>query len=929
MRSSSLPCALALAALAAAGLAACNREERAQDRGPPTPVPPLAAGEEVAPSTPAAAAIEDPAFEHALALRRDNRHQEAAEEYARLAADFAHAGEPRRRCIALLEWAYQQDFLGRREEARSVLPELAELAAGDAVLQSRLAHLTTMLLYREGRLAEALTEGERALALALEAGDPLRASQAYGVLSTVHSNSGRYHESLEVSERRVELIRRADLPRRELATASNSLGIDYRHFGRYGDAERIYEEALAAYRELGDDDGTAMVLFNLANIHSATGRRKLALALKLESLRLTEVTGNRFGLGMLHNDLAEIYRHAGNLPAARHHVERGLAVHRDAGNAYGEVLALEFRGRLELAEGKPAQAQETLRNALALADERGYGKEQAMARAVLARAAAAAGDAAEALSRAGEAVERARSLGDPQVEVEALEALGAAREAAGSPAAAAAYLEGVELLESWRGRLALGDLRMGVADPFPGLYEGAIRALLAAGREAVAFEVAERSRARLLLELMAERQAAREAPGEEPLEQRLRERYAARQRAPAERRQGIDRELEALTGQLEERRQQARALRPAAAAARHPEPASVAAIQAGLLGSGRALVAFFWGQRGVYGWALHADTVRAARLGAPDALAPRVEFLRSALEDPASEADWRGAARRLHDLLLAPLELAAAEELLIVADGPLAYLPFEALTPRPGGVPLGASRRLRYGPSASILLALAQAPAAPAGFERALLAVGNPAGAGGGGPRVSRQPSAVASVPLPHAELEARRIASRFRRSGADLLRGEAATREGWLALSPGRYRYLHFAVHGRLDEGAPGATHLVLADGPLGLSAIRGLDLAAELVTLSGCATALGPQVRGEGVVGLPHAFLAAGARAVLVSLWRVDDRHTAELMGDFYRELHAGTEPAEALRRVRRDWAGRPGPAGHPAHWAPFVLVGGLEPG
>jgi CHAT domain-containing protein len=81
---------------------------------------------------------------------------------------------------------------------------------------------------------------------------------------------------------------------------------------------------------------------------------------------------------------------------------------------------------------------------------------------------------------------------------------------------------------------------------------------------------------------------------------------------------------------------------------------------------------------------------------------------------------------------------------------------------------------------------------------------------------------------------------------------------------------------------------------------------------------------VRGEGIIGLPHAFLAAGARGAVVTLWRIDDEAAASFMQEFYRRLHEGDSPAEALAMVRRERIA----ASHsdPAHWAPFVLVGGL---
>jgi CHAT domain-containing protein len=173
--------------------------------------------------------------------------------------------------------------------------------------------------------------------------------------------------------------------------------------------------------------------------------------------------------------------------------------------------------------------------------------------------------------------------------------------------------------------------------------------------------------------------------------------------------------------------------------------------------------------------------------------------------------------------------------------------------------------------------------------------------------------------PLPYAGAEARAIHELFASAGADLLLHKQATVAHWQALDPSRYRYLHFAAHALVSDKEPGRTQVVLADGGLDLAAIRRLRLTAQLVSLSACETGLGLRVRGEGVIGLPHAFLAAGARAVVVTLWRVEDQTAADFMTDFYREIAGGRQPAEALRVARERRRGE-----HPSRWAAFVLVG-----
>jgi CHAT domain-containing protein len=126
------------------------------------------------------------------------------------------------------------------------------------------------------------------------------------------------------------------------------------------------------------------------------------------------------------------------------------------------------------------------------------------------------------------------------------------------------------------------------------------------------------------------------------------------------------------------------------------------------------------------------------------------------------------------------------------------------------------------------------------------------------------------------------------------------------------------------VDTARPERSGIVLRDGLLRAGEIRGLRLPAELVVLSACRTALGREMRGEGLVGLTHGFLRAGAERLVVSLWSVDDEATAELMGRFYRGmlregLPAGRALREAQLSLRREprWQA-------PYYWAAFTFQG-----
>jgi CHAT domain-containing protein len=650
-----------------------------------------------------------------------------------------------------------------------------------------------------------------------------------------------------------------------------------------------------------------------------------ALDFMTESFRNAAAMADTQAMVYALNSLAEFYSRGGNRTAARASLQQAAAINRRVIPIYRLITEVNL-GLLDAAEGRLAQAYQTLARAREQADAADFGLQSVQSRVGLSTVALARGAAAEGLRWADEAVRIAEALDSPEVLIDALEARGRAREAAGRPDAADGFLDAITLLESWRGRLAIGDLAVGVVDPRWHVYEGAIRTLLRLGRAAEAFGVAERGRARLLLQLLAERDAS-QSPSSRAvaLGRQLRLRTDERAAVTDEtERAALDREIAALTDSLA-------AITPsdhsglAPAATPSPQPATLEEIRANVLGQGRSLIAFFWGDSAVFGWSVSAGGLRAARLGSTDSLAPRVAFLISALTAPSPGVDWRPAAASVYGALLGPLA-PFENDLVVLPSGPLARLPIEVLIP-PGGSPLGATHVVTYSPSASVSLALARA-ATPPSQDRGVLAVGSSAASGDGTDAAGSAPRAAKLEPLPFAEREARDIYETVRRHGSELLVGRRASVEGWFAKNPGRFRYLHFAAHAIVDDRQPDRTRVALAGGDLTLRAIRQTALTATLVTLSACETALGRDVRGEGIIGLPYAFLSAGARAAVVTLWRVRDRAAADFMREFYREVASGHGGAAALSAVRRRWIAGDAARSHPAAWAAFVLVGTAGP-
>jgi CHAT domain-containing protein len=187
---------------------------------------------------------------------------------------------------------------------------------------------------------------------------------------------------------------------------------------------------------------------------------------------------------------------------------------------------------------------------------------------------------------------------------------------------------------------------------------------------------------------------------------------------------------------------------------------------------------------------------------------------------------------------------------------------------------------------------------------------------------------------------EAAAIRARLGAADTDVLTGLQATEAAVKAASErgllARARYVHFATHGilGLDTGQPPALVLSLVgndgardadgginDGFLRLDEVTRLQLNADLVVLSACETGKGRLYAGEGVTGLARAFLYAGSRGVVASLWSVDDRETATFMAQLYGGLKDGQAAADALRAAKLAMIRAHKP---PVYWAPFILIG-----
>lgn len=842
-----------------------------------------------------------------------------------------------------------------------------------------------------GRLAEALSAHERALSLMKRSGARDGESDALINIAAVLEQRGDFARAGELLERALELKRELGDSKGEAVCLQNLAALS----GSSGDlaaALRHAEAALSISQGQGDFQGQVSGLQAVGDVRRRLGDYKESAAALGEALLLTRRSGDTAAEGRALGGLASLYVEVGDWDRALAFFSEALSAQRRAQARVDEAATLNNLAVARRARGDWAEAEKVLRESLALARELGVpAAEQELG---LADAAAERGELAEAekeyrrldapiaLGRlylkkgdakaALSAFERSAKMGEDSPDPLALYAestgLGQALLLQGEHAKAEeAFSRASVLAEAQREGLddaqrsgffegdALGFRRAEA-------YEGLIAAAAAAGRADDAFERAEGLKARVLAEAIARAELSRSAglppalrAQEEGFESGVRalrrESEALFKAGDKEARAKKEEELGALKRRQAEFVRGLRAEHPEYAAVRYPRPLRPAEVA---LSTGEVLVEFAFAGDKVYRFVVRGQEKTAALSTLPASakrVAELVRAYRAGFEEVSSASDLAALdlapGRELHDLLLKGVAR-PGERLIVVPDGALGLLPFEALVVsvpaklalgqgEHGPFPLGArylgdETEVTYAQSAATLSLLrARARAAEGGLA---LAVVDPS-FGGVEPAVAAwramgaagtRAKGARAAPEAFPRLEkTRELGALFTRlfPGAQVLQGERAGKKELAGVDLSSVRYAVFGTHGLLDAEVPYAREpaLVLSGGLLTMSEVMALKLPAEVVALTACQTGVGKSVGGEGVMGMGRAFQYAGAESVLMSLWPVAEDGSVALTSAFFTALKEGAAPRAALRRAR-ETVRRAGYE-HPFYWAAFILV------
>ncbi len=907
----------------------------------------------------------------AVVQRESGRHAEALDTLSTLLGAARDNG-PRARLLN--EIGFNHSARQDAQAARAAYEQALALLAGGSD-----EHLRGLVLNNLG-LTHVTGDARRARSLYAQALPLLAASGDRRAAALVTNNLAGVHQLLGEPDQAEPLFaqalaaQRASGDRQEQARVLANLGALLHETGRFQEALEHYQEALALARSSADTRAEARLLNSLGLVLRGLGEPERALQHLHDALRLRRQTGDARGEAITRHNLGLVAQDAGALTDARAHFEAALALSAAGGDRRAEAISRQALGWLLARAGERGAARGALAQADAALDALGDRRGRCETLRKLSLVQAEDGDMASALASLHTARTLCLAALDHAGETRVLLASAEVLHRAGRLSTARAALdEALERIETLRAGVGSPDLRASFLARQQDAYALGVELHLerlpgepASVAAQAALTLLERGRARGLLDLLRSvGQAPSSAPDDALARQQtqLEARFdgLGRRRA-ALREHGDEGECQALDAALAEAELAldtlAGALLRAPARAQDrasPRALDARAIQA-LLDDDTLLLVYALGTQRSTLFAVTRAQVETYPLAAREILerATRTTLAAWRQLDPGARARDERLGARLSELLLGPLAgRLGTRRLVIVPDGALHALPFAALPePGPGATSVGARRALLVEhhevsslPSASVLALLrAPRPAREARDTTRITILADPVFGGADARRMPAAARPAEAAPaqdvlprLPGSAREARAIARLAGAGQARLLLGFEASVEN-LAREAPRSRILHLATHARVDAERPRLSALHLSawrsDGTprastLGVREVYALDVGADLVVLSACESALGRELRGEGLVGLTRGFFHAGARRVLASLWRVPDSATALLMEHFYTALwRQGQGPAAALRSAQLRLLRSPRHADR-YFWAAFALQGDWQPG
>jgi len=799
---------------------------------------------------------------------------------------------------------------------------------------------------------QAIAKYREALTIWRATSDNLREAFTLHEIGLIYGDIGQYQKALDSYAEAGIIYKKLGIRRGEASVLSNTGWI----FGELGDTQKsleTYDRVAEAYETIGNVD--PILISSMAASYAKLGQYQRALPIHLRVMEARRAAGDFAGLALTLNNIGNCYDNLGDKAKALDYYNQALPLMLKAGEDFYTATTLNHLGVLYRNRGEYEKALSYFNDALTRRKNVSDWKNVAVTLSHIARLERERGNLIEARKRIEEALALVEGL----------------RSQVTSQRLRASYFASVQQFREFYIDLLM---RLHKENPTQNF-------------DRAAFDASEQGRARSLLELLKE--AGTEIrhgvdpsllERERSLGQSIADKAQNQMRLlgkehTEEQARAVAKELATLTTDYEQVQAQIRNSSPQYAALTQPVPLGLRETQQQVLDADTLLLEYTLGEEKSFLWAVTPDSLKSFELPKRSVIEPLARhvyelltarnqsFPKETLEQrrlrlELSDAEYAKAAAALSQVLIGPVASDLKNKrLLIVSDGVLQYLPFTAL-PDPAATdsrPLIVQHEILTAPSVSVVSSLRQETRNRKPAPKTLAVLADPVFSKDDPRLTTNQARPIVPGEKIFASAHAVRSAAdlnlgnlrrlRFSRQEADEIIRLATSEQKLEALDfaanrtlatsseLSRYRIVHFATHGLINNEHPELSGIVLSlvdengnpqNGFLRLYDLYNLKLSADLVVLSACQTALGKEIKGEGFVGLTRGFMYAGAPRVIASLWQIDDRASAEFMKRFYQGmLGQKLRPAAALKAAQvsmqndKRWHS-------PHYWAAFTLQG-----
>ena len=861
---------------------------------------------------------------------RLNNHKEAIECFRQACALFREVGDKKQESCQYSELGTLYSSLAKYGEAIDCYEKALVLKKeigdrrGEGLVYSDLG-TSYMGFGDHGKAKECY---EKALAIDKETNSLRAQAIDYGQLGCVHQVLGDYGKAYEFHKKALELKIRTnentEQDKDSLGKEYNSLGALCQFRGEFVKAEKFFKGALCITQKMVDRRTEAQIFANLASLELSLDEEEKSKEYREKALKIAQTCGDEKVIQQVDSIIGNAYLSAGDFSRAKEYHENVLSISKRLGDKRCEGSCYQYIGRCHASMGDHRKAIEYFKKAFAICEATGNKSEEVATKSNMGASYLLQGNYMEAEECLNKALSIAEEIGDLESKSAILSHLAVLCISRGNTEEAFSHLRNsVKIIEDMRG--SLGDserYQIAFADKTVGHYRGMATILCSMKEINLALSVSELGRARTLVELLAKQYSVKNLPGLDNI--KLLDFHGMGKKSSCLCLSYLSFEDKLLVwiskpcGNL--------VFKKILSSVDGSQDVHKDVPDRKWIGSAGDHTFFLFED-------LHLQQCEDRSLSLlyeSNLLNPLVEAGRRIAcrhleeeekeETGREECHERSVLKLWYKKFIAPVadQLQGSTEIVIVPDRSLYRVPFGALIDENGKY-LSDTFRIRYVPSLTILKLIQDSPANYHSQAGALV-VGDPDVGTVMFQGVSKQ-----FPRLPCAKREAEIIGALLH---VQPLTEKHATKEAVLKKMKSA-SLIHIAAHGDAERGdvalapdrhvtrTPQEEHFLLT-----MADVSKVQLRAKLVVLSCCHSGRG-HIKAEGIVGIARAFLASGARSVLVSLWAVDDDATMQLMKWFYESLVCGKSVSESLHKAIKLMREDP-KYSEVRQWAPFMLVG-----